>query len=148
MKNMFRLFSSALMLSSVVIFSGCSKDQVQPPTNSGTDQAGVQKSVVNAVRDIRNPAAEENAYNGAIVFMVSPLEAKPIVEVYNQTYTSGELLPYEGGGYIKLTGLTPGQYSVRIIPKSPDYLPMYIENITITDNEVTNLGVLVLSTIK
>jgi len=141
MKNKFHLASTALFLAVLFSIVSCSKDKIDP--------AGGSRSATNAGAAGRSvPEFQQNDYDalttGSLVLQVTPLEAKAVVTVYNDNYTSGPLGVNATEGMIRIEDLEPGQYSVLIKPINTEYLPMQIDNVEIIADTKTNLGTIIL----
>lgn len=149
MKNMYRPLIATLLAASLFTQTSCSKDTtVAPnPEENGAGSATLQSNRLNGF-GVKDPVPDQPDATGAVFFTISPIEAKPVVVIYNQYYNSGELTPYDLGGFIKKDGIAPGIYSILITPRNPDYLPLEVSNIVIEETDVTNLGEFILRGIK
>lgn len=80
-----------------------------------------------------------------MVIQVAPLEAKAVVTVFNDQYTSGPYAMNASEGILLLDNLEPGLYKVQIKPINPQFSAMLIENIEIISGSKTDLGRIVLT---
>jgi hypothetical protein len=140
MKNKYPLAIIALLFSVVFTLFSCSKDTLDP---TGGSPAGNPASTNKTVPDFQqfDPPA---VTTGALVIQVAPLEAKAVVTVYNDQFTSGPYAMNVTEGILVLDNLEPGLYKVQIKPINPEFLPMLIENIEIISGTKTDIGTIIL----
>jgi hypothetical protein len=141
MKNKFTPALIAMLFAVLFTQYSCSKDKLDPV-------GGRPES--NAASTNKPPTGyelnEDNAIiAGALFMQVTPLEAKAVVTVFNDTYTSGPLGMNATEGILRLENLEPGIYNVMIKPINSAYLPMLIENVEIISDSKTNLGTITLT---
>ena len=141
MKNKNPLAIIALLFSVVFTLFSCSKDTLDPTGGSpATNPASTGKTIPD-FQQFDPPAG----ITGAMVIQVAPLEAKAVVTVFNDQFTSGPYAMNATEGILVLEDLEPGLYKVQIKPINPQFVPMLIENVEIMSGKKTDLGRIILS---
>ncbi len=141
MKNKYPLAIIALLFSVVFTLFSCSKDTLDPAGGStSTNPASTGKTIPDF-----QPFDPPAGITGAMVIQVAPLDAKAVVTVFNDQFTSGPYAMNATEGILVLEDLEPGLYKVQIKPINPQFVPMLIENVEIMSGIKTDLGRIVLS---
>jgi hypothetical protein len=135
MKNKFHPALIALLLSVLFTQFSCTKDTIQPTGGSKDNPALAGKS-----NSEIQPFYFTDESTGGLYLEVAPLEAKAVVTVYNDTNTYGPFAVNYFEGVIKLSNLVSGFYKVQIKPINAVYQPVLIDNVEITADNKTNLG--------
>jgi hypothetical protein len=143
MKNKFHLATVAMTLALVFSLISCSKDKIEPAGSSGTGRAS--SAAVNGMAGHEFQQYDHDAVaSGTLVMQVGPAEAKAIVTVYSDNYSSGPIGVNANEGMIRLENLEPGIYNVQINPITVGYVPQLITDVIITADTKTNLGTIIL----
>ena len=134
MKNKFHPALVALFLALVFTQFSCTKDSIQP--------AGGKHDPVSAGKT--NPLIQSN-YDpadgtGGLYLEVTPLEAKAVVTIYNDTNVYGPFGMNYLEGVLTVSEMVPGFYKVQIRPINTLYQPILIDNVEIVADNKTNLG--------
>lgn len=140
MKNKYPLAIIALLFSVVFTLFSCSKDTLDPTGGSpATNPASTGKTIPD-FQQFDPPGT-----TGAMVIQVAPLEAKAVVTVFNDQFSSGPYAMNATEGILVIENLEPGLYNVQIKPINPQYSTMLIENVQITSETKTDLGRIILN---
>jgi|CXWL01.1.fsa_nt_gi hypothetical protein len=124
--------AAILTLFSIVLFS-CSKDALPKPDSNDAKTGDVKN-----LKSHFAPATDDVGY-GELQGLITPVEAKYSVTVYNEFYRSEEVFPDERG-YVVVTKLEEGTYTVFVHPYNGDYRDFEIRDVRIVRDEITDLG--------
>ena len=144
MKNKFHLAAVAMTLALVFSLISCSKDKIEPAGSSGTGRTSA--NAVNGMAGHEFQQYDHDAVTtGTLVMQVGPAEAKAVVTVYNNTYTSGPIgVNASEDGIVRLENLEPGLYNVEIRAITTGYVAQTFTDVVITADAKTSLGTIIL----
>ncbi|MBN8688416.1 MAG: hypothetical protein J0M10_15455 [Chitinophagales bacterium] len=149
MKNVIRAGMSALLLFAIINLISCSKDRTTAPAATNNPaQAGTKTiTVMQRMTPITPTLTGSGGYEGARTFgnltmVIAPLDSKSTVIVSNDIYNSGPIPAYEEEeeGRVYVRQLQTGTYKVQIIPHTPGYPTIELNDIQIMENMLTDLG--------
>ena len=146
MKKKYQYFPLIAFFAIITLLVSCSKEQVviDKTTASAIQGSAGSKTILSK--------------GGSLTLMVLPQEAKPIITIVNENFSSTEFY-LEKGGYLTINNVPPGIYKVIIHVQNPEvlngdwpvtaddpgYPDMVIGSVKIASGVVTNLGVIKLS---
>lgn len=141
MKNKYPLAIIALLFTLVFTVLSCSKDTLDPTGGSPSGNAASVNKTIPDFQQFDPPAGT----TGAMVIQVAPLEAKAVVTVFNDQFSSGPFAMNATEGILVVDNLEPGLYKVQIKPINPQFSAMLIENVEIISGNKTDLGRIILT---
>jgi hypothetical protein len=120
--------TAAIGVFTLIILAGCSKETVKENNSNNNNGSGLV-------------AGDEPNGQGSVTGVILPADAKAVV--YLNGNSSVKLFLSEKGEILPNT-VPAGDYDVRIEPANTAYSIYVINDIRITDGEVTNLGTVIL----
>ncbi len=141
MKTFYRLSGAILLAFFSISMISCSKDAIQnnDAASAGDDNLFSGKNIIQP--DLVSDSASHDVEYGSIQVQVTPMGSKPVITVYNDTYTSNIIYPNDATNIFTLGKLLPGTYSILIHPNNPDYSDLVIDNITVAAGQINDIGV-------
>ena len=137
MKTTNHVFHFFIALLFIVTVTSCSQDNELRPPRRVLDATTFQTTS----KMSHDSYASEDEATGMLQLTVLPEEAKALVVIYNQDFTSGSYYSIEGdNGLITINNIPPGNYTVLIDPQNTDYKAVEVVNVTIQGGNNTDLG--------
>ena len=128
-----RFLFSAVILATLSLSTGCSKDAV-------VEEPISDKDTIVDIGPIADPAI---ATTGIVAGKVMP-ETKFSLQLYNDTENYIEYVIQDRTGVFVIRGVKAGEYTLFIQPEDPSLNPVTLNKIAVDTSRTTNLGLIFL----
>ena len=140
MKKLFLLPAIAIAVSCLLVFAGCTKDNVMPMASDSAIPNDSKKKSMRKAPNFGDLYTDEQK-SGMITGVILPIDAE--ARVFLSNAASIELL-VDSTGTIQSQQVPAGEYNVDIIPGNYYYGSYSISNIIVASDSATNLGTITL----
>lgn len=140
MKKLFLLPTIAIAVTCLLVFAGCTKDNVIPIASDSAIPNDSKKKSLRKAPNFGDLYTDEQK-SGIVAGIILPVDAQ--ARVYLSNAASVELL-VDSTGTIQPQHVPVGEYKVDIIPGNYYYGTYTISNVAVVADSVTSLGTITL----
>lgn len=128
------------LLLAILFTTSCGKEKID--NNSLSSSTGLVNTTNTSTTERTRPPVN----TGIVTGQFFPIPDKAVVSVFNDSYSSAEVLADTSGVFI-LNDIPSGSYYLRVyyvLPGAPDYARLLIPKIVVTAGLTTDIGIITL----
>lgn len=122
------------------LFTACSKSTNDMAANPDANaEVAMDRASVVALTDAPNDGSDDRTF-GSVKLTVSPAGNVGQIIIFNDNFSSDEFQFDANTGEYQLNNVPTGSYTVVVVPNNDNYRKANIENIGISENNIFDMG--------